>query len=102
MVIVVFRFRAKPEANLEELGGLAAKMTGLVSETSGFVSVKDFSSQDGEGVVVAEFESLEAVDAWKAHPEHVAAQGRGREEFFSDYRVQVCSLIRTTESAAKT
>ncbi len=102
MVIVVFRFHAKPEANLEELGGLAARMAGLVSETPGFVSVKDFSSQDGESVVVAEFESLEAVDAWKAHPEHVAAQRRGREEFFSDYRVQVCSLIRTTESAVKT
>ncbi len=101
MVIVVFRFHAKPNANLEELGALSGEMVALASKMPGFIAVKDFSAQDGEGVVIAEFESLESVDAWKAHPEHVAAQGRGREEFFADYQIQVCSLIRTTESAAK-
>ncbi len=101
MVIVVFRFHAKPEANLEDMGALIAEMVALASKVPGFIAVKDFAAQDGEAVAIAEFESLESVDAWKAHPEHVAAQRRGREEFFADYHIQVCSLIRTTESAAK-
>ncbi len=85
MVIVVFRFRVKPQANLEELDALSQKMGALVSKIPGFIAVKDFSAQDGETVVIAEFDSLEAVDAWKAHPEHLTAQRRGREEFLADY-----------------
>ena len=101
MVIVVFRFHAKPQANLEELGALSQKMGALVSQVPGFLAVKDFSAQDGEVVAIAEFDSLESVDAWKAHPEHLTAQQRGREEFFADYRIQVCNLIRTLEFTAK-
>jgi len=48
--------------------------------------------------VLAEFDSLDAVDAWKAHPEHALAQQRGQ-EFFADYRIQICNLVRTNESA---
>jgi heme-degrading monooxygenase HmoA len=101
MVIVVFRFHARPEADLEEMGALTERMGAIVSKMPGFLGVKDFAAQDGEVAVIAEFESLEAVDAWKAHPEHVAAQRQGRKVFFADYRVQVCSLIRTSESTAK-
>ena len=48
--------------------------------------------------MLAEFDSLDAVDAWKAHPEHALAQQRGQ-EFFADYRIQICNLVRTNESA---
>ena len=101
MIVVIFRFRVKPNANLEELGALSEEMGRLVSKVPGFIGVKDFAAQDGEVAVIAEFDSLESVDAWKVHPEHVVAQGRGRDEFLEEYQVQVCSLIRTTESAAK-
>ena len=65
----------------------------------GVVSVKDYSAQDGEMLVLGEFDSLEAVDAWKTHPEHLNAQPRGQENFFADYQIQVCSVVRTTEWA---
>ncbi len=101
MIVVVFRFHVKPQANLQEMDALSQKMGGLVSKMPGFLSFKDFSAQDGEAVVVAEFDSLESVDAWKAHPEHLTAQRRGREEFFADYRIQVCNVIRTLEFPRK-
>jgi len=100
MVIAVFRFHVNPQANLEELGSLNQKMGALVSTMPGFLTVKDFSAQDGEVLVIAEFDSLESVDAWKAHPEHVIAQRRGQEEFFTDYHIQVCNVIRTAEFIA--
>ena len=100
MVIVVFRFHVNPKADPEELGALTEKMGGLVGAMPGFIGMKDFAAQDGEVVVIAEFDSIETVDEWKAHPEHVAAQKRGREEFFADYRIQVCSLIRKGEFSA--
>jgi heme-degrading monooxygenase HmoA len=101
MVIVVFRTRVKLQADFEALNALNQKMLAIVSRMPGYLSMKDYSAQDGESVVIAEFDSLESVDAWKAHPDHVAAQRRGREEFFADYRIQVCNLIRTSEFSAE-
>ncbi len=101
MVVVVFRIHVKLQANLEELSALMQKMGALVGEMPGFLAVKEFSAQDGELLVIAAFDSLEAVDAWKAHPGHLAAQRRGREEFFANYRIQVCELIRTLAFAAE-
>ncbi len=97
MIIVVFRIHVRPQANLEELGAVFQKMVALFGEMPGCLNVKDYSAQDGELLTIAEFDSLEAVDAWKAHPEHLTAQRRGREEFFADYRIQICNLIRTSE-----
>jgi heme-degrading monooxygenase HmoA len=100
MVIVVFRTHVKPQADLEKLNTLNQQMVVRVSQMPGFLSMKDFSAQDGEFLVLAEFDSLESVDAWKAHPEHLVAQRRGREEFFADYRIRVCHVIRTSEFTA--
>ena len=97
MIVVVFRIHVNPEADLEELGAVFQNMVALFGEMPGFVSVKDYSAQDGEMLLLAEFDSLEAVDAWKAHPEHLIAQRQGQEEFFSDYLIQVCSIVRTNE-----
>ena len=99
MIVVVFRIHVNPEANLEKLGAVSEAMVTLFGEMPGSISVKNYSAQDGEMLVLAEFDSLEAVDAWKAHPEHLIAQQRGQEEFFAAYRIQVCSLVRTNEWA---
>jgi heme-degrading monooxygenase HmoA len=100
MVIVVFRTHVKPQADLAKLHALHQQMVALVSQRPGFVSLKDFSAQDGELLVLAAFDSLASVDAWKAHPEHLAAQRRGREEFFADYHIQVCNVIPTADFTA--
>ena len=77
MVIVVFRMHVQPQADLAQLNALNQRMVALVSTMPGCVALKDFSAQGGEFLVLAEFASLASVDAWKAHPEHRAAQRRG-------------------------
>ena len=61
MVIVVFRTHVKPQADLEKLNALNQKMVALVSKMPGFLAIKDFSAQDGEFLVIAEFDSLKSV-----------------------------------------
>ncbi len=94
MVVVVFRSRLREDANLEELSVLYERMYALVSTMPGFIQVKDFQASDGEAVSIAEFDTLEHVAAWREHPEHKAAQERGRKEFFKEYSTQVCTVIR--------
>ena len=94
MVIVIFRTRLRAGADQAALGQLTREMRTLVQTIPGFLSVKDFLASDGEGVSVAEFQTLAAAKAWREHPEHRRAQERGRQEFFSSYHVQVCEVGR--------
>src|SRR5215470_8140791 len=102
MIVAMFRTYLKLQADLEALSVLHQKMHTIVSNMPGFVSVKMFTAEDGEVLALAEFESLDALKAWKEHPEHVVAQQRGREEFFAAYRAQICSTIREATFKAQT
>jgi heme-degrading monooxygenase HmoA len=93
MVIIVFRSKIKPGVE-EALTQVGMRMYELASTMPGYLSYKDFVAEDGENVSIIEFESLEAVAAWRDHPEHKLAQQRGRDEFFAEYHIQVCTPIR--------
>ena len=94
MVVIVFRARIRPGAQQEAMAQLGERMYELASSMPGYISYKDFAAEDGENVSIIEFESLETLAAWREHPEHKQAQQRGREEFFSEYHIQVCTPVR--------
>lgn len=94
MVIVIFRTQLKDGADQDALAALTREMRDRVRSVPGFVSIKEFLAADGEGVAVAEFETMASVTAWREHPDHRQAQERGRKEFFARYRVQVGEVVR--------
>ena len=94
MIVVVFRSRLK-EGIEEKITVLGERMYELASAMPGFLSYKDFGSEDGEYVSIVEFETLENVNAWRDHPEHQEAQRLGRTRFFQEYTIQVCEVLRT-------
>ncbi|WP_341679087.1 antibiotic biosynthesis monooxygenase [Niveibacterium sp. SC-1] len=94
MLVVVFRSRLRADADMQALEAAGLRMYQLASAMPGFVSYKDFASQDGEFVSIVEFEDEATLAAWRNHPEHMAIQERGRREFMSDYRIQVCTPLR--------
>ncbi len=93
MVVTVFRSRLNPEA-ADEYGQWAARISELARAMPGYISHKTFTAEDGERVTIVEFEREEDVRAWSAHPEHVQAKKRGRAAFYSEYKIQVCSVLR--------
>jgi heme-degrading monooxygenase HmoA len=94
MVIVVFRSRLREEAR-EEYEQLVEEIDRLAEAMPGFLAKKTFTAPDGERASIIEFESEEALLAWRNHPRHLAAQQRGREAFYAWYRVQVCTPLRS-------
>jgi heme-degrading monooxygenase HmoA len=93
MVVIVFRSRLR--AGIEQdITADGARMHELASAMPGFVSYKDFAAEDGENATIVEFDTLEHLAAWRDHPEHKAVQQRGRERYFSEYRIQVCTPVR--------
>jgi len=93
MVVVLFRTRQRAEAG-PDYAPLADRMLSLAQAIPGFVSFKHYGAPDGERISVVEFASAEAARTWRDHPEHRAAQRRGRSEFYSWYRLQVCDQVR--------
>lgn len=94
MVLTVFRNRLRPDA--KAYPDMAARMSELARSMPGYISHKGFVAEDGERVTLVEFESEEAQRAWRAHPEHVAAQKMGRQSFYAEFRLQICSVLRET------
>ena len=95
MVVIVFRSRLRPGVDPAPLEPVGVRMYQLAAAMPGFISYKDFAAADGESVSIVEFESLETLAAWRDHPEHLEAQRIGREQFFAEYQIQVCTPVRS-------
>ncbi|SEP49958.1 Heme-degrading monooxygenase HmoA [Rhodospirillales bacterium URHD0017] len=100
MIVTVFRSRLRPGVE-EEYGPMAARMSAMAKTIPGYVSHKGFVSEDGERLTLVEFESEDALREWRIHPDHVKAKRRGIESFFSDYRFQICTVVRDRAWTAK-
>jgi heme-degrading monooxygenase HmoA len=100
MVVVIFRSRIRPDADLTGIDVLAARMYEIASAMPGFVSYKEFRAEDQETVALVEFDSHEHLLAWRNHPEHVEAQKRGRDTLFESYDIAVCDVGRRYGFAA--
>jgi heme-degrading monooxygenase HmoA len=93
MIVTVFRSRLMPGVRDEYLV-LAQRMNELAATMPGYISHKGFFADDGERVTVVEFESEEGMRAWRMHPEHIQAQRKARQSYYSEYSLQVCELVR--------
>jgi heme-degrading monooxygenase HmoA len=93
MIVTVFRSRLLPGVR-DEYVALVERMNELARTMPGYISHKGFFADDGERVTIVEFESEEGMRAWRTHPEHIEAQRKARQVFYSEYHIQVCEVVR--------
>jgi len=94
MVIVLIRTRMRADCDRSAYDALNASMFELVQRMPGFISASGYATGDGDELGVIRFTTLEALRAWREHPEHVVTQQRGRAEFYSAYTIEVCEVVR--------
>jgi heme-degrading monooxygenase HmoA len=94
LVVTVFRSRLRPES-VSEYEEMAARMRSLAERIPGFIAIKTFTAPDGERVSIVGFETLEAHQAWREHPEHREVQRLGRERFYCEFSIQVMENPRS-------
>ena len=94
MIVVLFSSVLRPETDAEEYGRASARMREIVASVPGFISFNTYASDDGEELVVARFDSLEAVEAWRNHPEHLATQEKDRSSWSQEYWAQTSESVR--------
>jgi heme-degrading monooxygenase HmoA len=99
MIVTVFRSRLRPDLR-DEYVALANRMRELAKTMPGYISHKDYFSDDGERVAIVAFANEEGQRAWQTNPEHRAAQKLAREKYYLDYHIQVCTVERESKWSA--
>ena len=75
---------------------IAADLRPLLNTIDGFISIERFESLTTPGKVLSLsfWRDEQAVEVWRQVEGHRAAQARGRNEVFGDYRLRVASVLR--------
>lgn len=72
---------------------MADKMVELASQQEGFLGVES-ARDEGLGITVSYWESLDAIKKWKEHLAHQVAQDRGKTEWYKNFALRVCKVER--------
>lgn len=100
MVVTVFRSRLKPGA-MDEYLEWAQRMAAIARTMPGYVSHKGFTAEDGERVTIVEFADEQSQRAWAMQAQHVEAKKKGRADFYAEYKLQICTVVRESAFTAK-
>ncbi len=95
--VVIFKLHMREGVDEEAYKATSHRMHELVERWPGFISLKEYTGEDGEVLDIARFADERSLEAWRRQPEHLEAQRRGREEFYDRYRIQALKVIRDYE-----
>ena len=88
-------FTSVQTENIEGYAEMADLMETLAKQHPGFLGIE--SARNEIGLTVCYWQSLEAIKNWKANLNHLVAQKKGREQWYSYYKVRVCKVERDYE-----
>ena len=95
MIAVIFEVQPSSNGRQAYLD-LAADLRAALQAIDGFLSVERFESLSTPGKLLSLsfWRDEAAVAAWRALPEHRAAQAAGRAGVFAGYRLRVAQVLR--------
>lgn len=91
-------FTAEFSDDLEGYEKTARHIQALAAHQPGFLGIESLSEGRSE-ITVSYWESMEAIRAWKQHPEHMRAQKKGRSKWYRRYDVRICRIERAYADA---
>ena len=71
---------------------MAQQMAALAKQQKGFIGID--SARNAIGITVSYWESLEAIQQWKQHTDHLIAQQKGISDWYAYYNVRICKVER--------
>jgi heme-degrading monooxygenase HmoA len=76
----------------EGYAAMAARMEELAAAQPGYLGME--SARDGLGITVSYWETEADIRHWKQQAEHMEAQHKGRQQWYSHFKVRVCRVER--------
>ncbi|WGL52150.1 antibiotic biosynthesis monooxygenase [Nocardioides sp. BP30] len=97
-VAVIFtNLRTNVDDGYEET---AAEMEALAAQQPGYLGHE--GARDGVGITVSYWTDEAAALGWKAVVEHMTAQQRGRQDWYTDYTTRIATVHRAYTKATST
>lgn len=87
-------FSSRRHADDRGYAKMAERMMELAVQQPGFLGVESARNEDGFGITVSYWNSLEAIRYWKTHVEHMAAQESGKRIWYQQYKIRVARVER--------
>lgn len=75
---------------------VADRMVELAAKVPGFVGIESARGTDRFGITVSYWRDLEAVERWRTDIEHLAAQRRGRNEWYERFELRIAKVERAS------
>lgn len=85
-------FTSIQTATTEGYAEMAQQMEDLAKQQTGFIGID--SARNEIGITVSYWESLEAIQQWKQHTDHLVAQRKGIKNWYAYYNVKICKVER--------
>lgn len=73
---------------------MADRMVELATTQPGYLGIESARGDDGFGISVSYWESLEAIAAWRANAEHQLAQETGKKVWYGHFELRVARVER--------
>lgn len=81
-------------------GKMAERMLELAAQQPGFLGAESVRGADGFGITVSYWSSTEAISGWKANMEHLAAQEKGKRDWYERYELRIAKVERAYGKSA--
>ena len=83
----------------KEYQDMNAQMFKLAQQQEGFLGIDSVANDDGQGVSISYWSSLESIQTWQKNSEHLKAQALGKSTWYKYYKVEVCEILRSYEGS---
>ena len=82
-------------------GEMAAAMVARAKSMPGFLGIESYSQEDGSGVTISYWQDEASIKNWQQQPQHLAAQAKGKSEWYEYYDVRIAKIERAYRGGIK-
>jgi heme-degrading monooxygenase HmoA len=68
----------------------------LAKEIDGYLGIESVRNEDGLGISVSYWKSLESIDTWRKHTQHKMAKEEGINDWYKNYSVRISKVEKDT------
>lgn len=87
--VIFTSVRTEIEEGYDEMAEL---MVSLAQQQKGFLGIE--SARNQVGITVSYWKDLDSIRIWKQNVDHLAAQQKGRENWYKSYTTRICIVER--------
>jgi heme-degrading monooxygenase HmoA len=73
---------------------MSNKMVELAQKQPGFLGMESARDENGLGITVSYWATLENIAHWRKNSEHKEAQELGKTNWYQEYKVRICKVER--------